>query len=175
MLTAQHAKECILAILLSAWFILTVVRQTRRHKPLWLNQIDIFRLIPTWRLFGPNPVTWDYRLHLRTRNSENNWSVWQDITPHKSRGKASFFWNPQRRIRKVFSTAARRIMTFRKGDIRNSWGYPIILSYVLVQPAESAASPRQFEISRCRILGSPEHREVVFRSEVLDPSVETVL
>ena len=168
-------REVCLAVLLSVWFALTVVRQTRRQKPSWLNRIDIFRLIPTWRLFGPNPVTWDYRLHLRTRNSENSWSAWQDITPYKSRGRTSFFWNPQRRIRKVFSSAARRIITFRKGDVRNSWGYPIILSYVLAQPAGSAYSPRQFEISRCRILDSPEHREVMFRSEVLDPSGAAVL
>jgi hypothetical protein len=87
----------------------------------------------------------------------------------------SFFWNPQRRIRKVFATASRRIIRARKGEVRNSWEYRIILSYVLAQPIESASGSRQFEISRCRLLASPEHRDVVFRSEILDASKTAVL
>lgn len=175
MVTSLDAKEISLSLLLSTWLLVTVIRQTRRRKPNWLLQIDFFRLIPTWRFFGPNPVTWDYRLHFRTRSGENDWSTWRDITPNKSREVVSFFWNPEKRIRKVFSTASRRVIKSRKSEFNNSWEYWMILRYVLAQSGESDSGPCQFEISRCRLLSSPEHRDVMFRSDTINVSEITAL
>jgi hypothetical protein len=167
MFRALHANDIILTAILGIWFLLTALRQMRKKKPQWLNKLDFLRLIPTWRFFGPNPVTWDYRLYLRTADNNNEWSIWRDVTPATSRGTMSFFWNPQRRVRKVFSTASRRVVSFPESKREDSWEYQMLLNYVFAQPADNSGGLRQFEINRCRILVTPDQREVVFRSEII--------
>ncbi len=156
-------REFCLLTLLAAWLVVTAIRQLHKPKPLWIRSIDAFGLVPTWRFFGPHPQTWDYQLFLRFRNANGAWTDWREMTPHKSRGKFSFLWNPQRRLRKVFVSACRAIAADHREDITNSRSYKLILAYVLDQPI-SNGNRRQFQITRSRMLSAPEDREIVFQS-----------
>jgi hypothetical protein len=158
-------KECFLFAVLGTWLVLSALRQIQRVKPSWIRRLDPFRLVPNWRFFGPNPLTWDYRLYLRFVDASGAWSKWTDITPNKNRGKLAFIWNPQRRPRKVFFSACRRILAYRKSDIRQCSGHKVIIEHVLAKPRSQFGSRRQFEIARCRVLTRREEREVLFRSE----------
>jgi hypothetical protein len=87
-------------IIFSLWFSLSVVRQFYSKKPLYMRHADVFRLIPSWRFFGPKPLVSDYRLHIG-RLDESGGVHWEDITPFgNSRRLVQGVWNPERRLRK---------------------------------------------------------------------------
>ena len=160
-------REIALAAVLSLWFILSVMRQTQKLKQPWIRRLDPFRLVPTWRFFGPHPLTWDYHLYMSLMNDYGEWGEWTDITPNRRKGRFSFLWNPQRRTRKAFFTACRKVLSFRGSDLGRCAGYRILAAYVLSQPASGITPGRKFKISRGRLVGDVKTTEAVFESKTL--------
>ncbi len=106
----------IISFFLFIWLVLTIAYQFD-YLSEKISTIDIFKLIPRWTFFSPNPGCHDYHLMYRENNdsdqtSKSHESDWNEVVIEESNSMFTFLWNPQKRLNKVVSDASSSISTF---------------------------------------------------------------
>jgi len=147
--------------ILSFWFTATVIcqfKETRLSKFI-RNKLDILSFVPLWTFFAPNPGKRDYHLIYRDKYDEGILSEWKEIEISEERYWWSFFWNPQKRDKKILSDIIQNLITLvpeykRVGADNNliacSLPYIIVLSAVSRQEINQAhiqCMARQFMLA----------------------------
>jgi hypothetical protein len=89
------------------WFVLSVVWQFTFKALERYRRMDMFRLLPVWTFFAPNPGTSDLHLLFRIGGSRNGIQGWQEL-PHIDRERFyRLIWNPERRKMKALKDCLR--------------------------------------------------------------------
>lgn len=97
---------CVVAV--ACWLLLTAFAQFRSVLSR-LSRFDVFRLIPTWTFFAPNPGVVDYHLVVRDKSSNGVLSAWREVQIGQERNFVNFIWNPQKRPKKVMIDAVQSL------------------------------------------------------------------
>ena len=157
------------------WLIATLINQF--HYP-WVRKLlffDIFRLLPIWTFFAPNPGTSDYHVLYRQKDSNNNVSEFIELPIHGSRSLFSFFWNPDKRVKKVLLDLAidmNRLCASEETNEQNikvSFDYIAFLNFLSSIPMSPETKSVQFlilatsgfiEISKPRLILCSEFHDV---------------
>jgi len=98
------------AVVLGAWFLLSVPHQFRRCQR-WLSRWDVACLLPTWTFFAPNPGTGEYHLLCRDEGCEHN--DWVEVPTLQGRSTSHLVWNPMRRQAKVLCDFVQVLVALR--------------------------------------------------------------
>lgn len=89
--------DILLKSVLIVWFVLSVVWQFTFKFLNRYRRKDLFRLMPVWTFFAPNPGTSDLHLLFQISGSGNGIQGWQELQ-HINRGRfRHLIWNPERR------------------------------------------------------------------------------
>jgi hypothetical protein len=129
----------ILAIFYSAWLLLTCLYQFQNVRmQTFLSKIDIFRLLPIWTFFAPNPGVSDYHLLYRIRYVGGRISDFKNLDVTAGKSIKNAVWNPHKRVHKSLNDFVQEIRkTINTSDIdetnqyvlKLSFGYIVILNY----------------------------------------------
>lgn len=99
-------------------------------------RLPVFKKIPQWRFFAPNPGVEDIYLMYRTRREAGAvWEPWRDIPLQVKQSPVNFVWNPGSRSFKALYDATeqlRRLATYRAPNefVYKSEGFEIISDLV---------------------------------------------
>jgi len=136
-----------------AWLAATILYQ---FPPLAraLSRIDIFRMLPKWTFFAPNPGQHDLHLLCRDRTREGVLTDWQEAVCIDASLGVPGLWNPEKRVPKVLWDCWASLQhflaqqSFSPENIQVSGGYLVLLNAALRAPKTSDALERQFTLVR---------------------------
>lgn len=146
-----------LLLILTIWFLLSMLAQFRGSTPLGrvvssIKRRDLFAVIPAWSFFAPNPGMTDTEVLFRDCMVDGEYSPW--IALGFERGKSTrVIWNPDKRFQKVINDMCSSVlrMAYQNTDnkqIMLSIPYLALLSYVSGLAPDAFAEYRQFTIVR---------------------------
>jgi len=156
-------------IIVVAWLTLTAFAQFRRNLSK-ISKIDIFRLIPTWTFFAPNPSTIDYQLVTRDRRDDGSLSTWLQVEIGAPRNCLNFIWNPQKRPKKIFIDAVQSLSIILKSNGPTNHEL-VSLPYILIlnRAASHTSLPAGFHDRQFAVLQTSGHTnkeiQVVYLSQ----------
>ncbi len=133
------------------WLLATIAYQNSPLRPL-LARFDVFKILPSWSFFAPNPATRDSHIVIRDLLIDGTLSAWRPISFFPRREMLHVVWHPAKRPRKILRDASKSIkLTHRrsnsKGVVQCSLPYLIILHYCNLQgPRAWNAVARQFAV-----------------------------
>ncbi|MDN5286410.1 MAG: hypothetical protein JWR38_2684 [Mucilaginibacter sp.] len=150
--------EFIVIAFLASWFLLTVLCQFKDTKfsEFIRYKVDLFGLIPLWTFFAPHPGKRDYHLLYRDKITEQAYSEWQEMDITEERTFWSWFWNPEKRDKKILSDVVQSLVSsipYYKGENGNlnllmfSMPYLIVLHAVSQCKQQSQHAYRQFMLA----------------------------
>ena len=117
------------------WFILTCLNQfhySRLQK--FLSKIDIFKILPIWTFFAPNPGTSDYYLLYRVRKKNGLISRFNNVSLRNRKSIINAIWNPHKRSQKAlndFVQEIRRVINTADLNETNQHLLKLSFSYVV--------------------------------------------
>jgi hypothetical protein len=153
-------EEIAIVVLLSFWWLLSLVSQIKDGPLSRFRSKDIFHLLPNWRFFAPVPARRDYHLEYRTRSPKGLVSRYQRVNLLQERIWLTTLWYPRKRLRKSFNTSIRRILRckarFGEAAALRCVAYLHLLNYLENSVADSRESAFQF-----RIITSTDYAEDV--------------
>ena len=165
--TATSPFETFVALLLLAWFVVSVLNQ---FNPKWLAPIrarDYLGALAQWRLFDRNSGQWDYHLLYREKGAEGHLSAWVAIPIKEVRAAHHCLWNPEKRTLKVLTDLASSLVGSapqQQNEVLKSIPYLLLLNVVIHHEVTRTTMERQFMIVRT-LGGHPTRRpEILFRS-----------
>jgi hypothetical protein len=136
------------------WLILTCANQPvfKSHK--WINRYDLFRLIPVWTFFAPNPGVSDFNLLSRVKLNDGTITTFQEIPLRSKKELSTALFNPERRLQKALNDHARTILMQidneiteqNKENIKLTFSYISVLNYCAKLPLAPRAYAIQFVI-----------------------------
>lgn len=127
----MSAISIVVSVVVMSWLILTVIAQFRSISAR-ISRFDIFRLIPIWTFFAPNPGVVDYHLVIRDRRRDGSLSNWAGINIASERHSTNIFWNPQKRPKKIILDVVQSLIIITAAQ-RESMGQEIIsLPYLML-------------------------------------------
>lgn len=144
-------EEILVASFLGGWLLLSILNQFRFS---WLDRVkraDAFALLPLWTFFAPNPGQSDYHCVYRDQFPDGTLGEWKELPLTEPRKPYSFFWNPEKRSKKVLSDVVASLVTDvasqRLGhpDVMVTVPYLLLLNVVSAQPGSGGAL-RQFAV-----------------------------
>ena len=134
------------------WLLLTLIYQHSTYGAV-VARFDIFRLLPRWTFFAPNPGVADYHLIVRDRDSAEKPGKWRAVEFAKDRHYSNILWNPQKRPKKILSDAVQLLKAISRSSAAGvasdslSIPYLLLLKYSLeVLPLGEDMGARQFGI-----------------------------
>lgn len=150
--------EFVVIAFLAIWFLLTILCQFRELKfAEWIKyKVDVFGLIPLWTFFAPHPGKRDYHLLYRDKITEQDYSEWQEMDITEERTFWSWFWNPEKRDKKILSDVVQSLVSSipdykdEKGSLNLlmfSMPYIIVLHAVSHCKRQTANVYRQFMLA----------------------------
>jgi hypothetical protein len=137
------------------WIFFTLVSQTGFEWDDRIFHFDVFRLIPVWTFFAPNPGVSDFNLLLRTRLPDGTLTPFTQIPLKGRKNILMAIFNPHRRLQKALHDHAQAISMQvaggtlteeNKEDIQLTFNYISILNYCTQLPSVSGSSALQFMI-----------------------------
>ena len=162
--------EWLVVSLLGLWFAATVAYQIW-FLPLlpWVRRFDIFRVLPSWRLFPS--IFKDLRLYYRDRNDSGTISEWKLIPMLRSRKPWRALWNPDL----IYPDAQLSYMEFLVAilglpfppdhdKIQLSVSARALGIIAANQPAADRAITRQFEMREAPLGDARESEGIVYTS-----------
>ncbi|MBB6127400.1 hypothetical protein [Mucilaginibacter lappiensis] len=150
--------EFIVIVFLACWFLLTILNQFKDTKlaEFIRIKIDVFALIPLWTFFAPRPGKSDYHLLYRDKITEEQYSEWHEMDITEERTFWSWFWNPEKRDKKILSDVVQSLVScipdYRKATgntnlLMFSMPYIIVLHAVSQCKKQSPNVYRQFMLA----------------------------
>jgi hypothetical protein len=148
-------SDVLIVGVLASWFVLSCLNQVRRGAwvPGLVRRLDIFRFLPIWTFFAPNPGSTDVRIFFRD-HSGHGVGPWRLADRDDDVVRAvRALWNPRKRVRKAISDAVAALESARRRGTPVSHlvvdaSYLLLLFHVNDQPDDFATTARQFAISR---------------------------
>ena len=112
-LDPQVVYEFIVITFLTIWLLLTVLCQFKETKisSYVRGKVDVFGLIPLWTFFAPRPGKRDYHLLYRDKINDEINSEWQELEITEERSFWSWFWNPEKRDKKILSDIVQNLVS----------------------------------------------------------------
>ncbi|WP_337832912.1 DUF5819 family protein [Pseudonocardia sp. TMWB2A] len=166
MTALRDPRATVLVALLATWWVVMSAgnlpwvdpKQVRRHER-WGS------VVPNWKFFTPNPISYDDYLHVRTVAGDGSVGPWFDAAPVASRTVRHVVWFPDRRRDRALSNilpAVGRAAT--KGDMTPAAAELRVLDGMAAHAVRDR-SPHvpayQFSVLRCRGEGGPQNRQYV--------------
>jgi hypothetical protein len=159
----ETVADGVVCCLFALWLVVTIAG-VLRNKNITPGIVSTFA--PTWPLFAPNPINYNYDLAFRTECGDGQFSAWKPMPPNYRRAWHHALWNP------VFDE---QIFLFRMCQILvelvetnpgSAWlrqrAHDVVLSLVARRAGEEP-DRIQFLITR-RYPQAPDDAEVVFVS-----------
>jgi hypothetical protein len=136
------------------WLILTCANQPVFKSNKWINRNDLFRLVPVWTFFAPNPGVSDFNLLSRVKLEDGTITSFQEVPLRSKKALSVALFNPERRLQKVLNDHARTILRQidneiteeNKQNIKLTFSYISVLNYCARLPAVPHAHAIQFVI-----------------------------
>jgi len=159
-----------------SWLILTCANQPVFRSNRRISRYDIFRLVPVWTFFAPNPGVSDFNLLSRVKLTDGAVGAFREIQLRGKKKISAALFNPDRRLQKVLNDHVctilmqieNEITEQNKENIRLTFSYISVLNYCSKLPVAPNAYSIQFiilesfgyrELSEPRlILNSDFHR-----------------
>ena len=141
-LTPTVIYEFVVTAFLACWFLLTIINQFKDTKlaEFIRYHIDPFGLIPLWTFFAPHPGKRDYHLLYRDKLTEEDYSEWQEMDITEERTFWSWFWNPEKRDKKILADVVQNLVSsipYYKKNIGSLNGLMFSMPYIIVLHAVS--------------------------------------
>ena len=109
----SRARSVLLALAQSALVAHIVVTAFENLPPNQVSlgmRLPVFKKIPQWRFFAPNPGVEDIYLMYRTRQGEQaSWGPWQDLSLQSKSSTVAVIWNPGTRKAKALFDATQQL------------------------------------------------------------------
>jgi hypothetical protein len=157
-----------LVALFGLWWVISALGQRKCPRVSRIKANDVLHLIPSWRFFAPSPVRRDYHLEYRLKTLESETTRWRRIKFGCDRSFWCTVWNPQKRVRKAFTTSVRRITRLMRAYgfevAARSLAYLHLLNYLQNRPAASKGSQLQFRIVATQDYADEVRSSLVFTS-----------
>ena len=140
-------------LILTIWFVATVFFQFDAPG-LLLSRLDIFRILPRWTFFSPNPGQHDMHLLCRDRTGSGTLSEWLEVDFIATPAAIPVLWNPEKRFAKVLWDCWASIQHLGRQEGHNplylpmSGAYIVLLNIALRFPRAEGAFERQFALMR---------------------------
>ncbi len=153
--------------LFAVWTLAIVVRQLRPKRSQLLRRLDVFGLVPSWRLFGPNAPASDVLVYALSVSKPGAEAARVEVAmPFRRRRWLNVVWNPDRRLRKSFSHLVGVVdgakASHQQGRVRRA--RQILLQHLLSLPMEDKGTCRQLLLVRQSVRRSVP-RKVIFRTD----------
>jgi hypothetical protein len=143
-------EEIAVIVMLSVWWIVSLLNQFKDSWTSRFRSSDIFHFLPNWRFFAPVPARRDYHLEYRTRSSKGVVSKYQRMMLLEERSWLTTIWHPRKRLRKTFNTSIRRILCcrtrFGEAASLRCVAYLQLLNYLENSVASDTETAFQFRI-----------------------------
>jgi hypothetical protein len=159
--------EISVAVLLLAWFVVSVLNQFNLKRMDVLRAHDRLGLLAQWRFFGRNSGQWDYHVFYREKYPGGHLSDWHAIPVREVRAAYHCLWNPQKRTMKVLTDLSSIVAgaSLRTPDLAlKSVPYLLLVHAVIHHKVIDAKAERQFLILRTLGGAATQMPEVLFRS-----------
>lgn len=157
-----------LLALFGVWWIISVAGQWKGPRVSAIKAKDVLHLIPNWRFFAPSPARRDYHLEYRLKTAESQTTGWKRPKLTRNRSYWCMIWNPQKRIRKAFSTSVRRIAGHMRTQgfdgAARGLAYMHLLNYLQHRPAAAKGRQLQFRIVASQDFADDVRTRLVFTS-----------
>lgn len=166
---AMTLIEGALIILFAGWWLVSLGGQFKGSAITSLRSKDLLHLIPNWRFFAPVPARKDYHLEVRWTSGQKRVSRWSrvDILPPRHPLR-TMLWHPEKRVRKAFNTAVRRITRVLRESGRHratrSLSYLLMLNF-LEHRCDPDARTIQFRVVSCQDFAETPVVRLVFLSD----------
>ena len=163
--------DIVIALLLLVWLVSSILNQ---FSFAWFDRVrgyDHFSLLPLWTFFAPNPGQSDYHLVYRDKRADDSLTEWREIEITEPRKPFSFFWNPEKRSKKVISDVVSNIVSSipneqETGDvIMLSLPYLILLNVVTHFDGAGQTTRRQFILVETFGFNPTSSPRVILRSD----------
>ncbi len=160
----------ILNVMVVIWLIATIAYQYKPYSNK-MAPLDIFRLLPRWTFFAPNPAMRDCHVLIRDQYADGSLGPWTPLALAAPRGRFDPIWHPSKRARKIMSDASQSLKTMRREagtdvGLQYSLPYLLILNCCVSQrPCLNNVMARQFALVET---SSRENRRIwiTFTSEL---------
>jgi len=155
----------------SFWTVLTLINQFDYD---WVKNIvryDIFRLIPRWTFFAPNPGTNDFHFLYRGMDDHKRTSEFNELIDESSRSLLSFLWNPKKRVKKVLvdlAISTSQIVAkkmINESNIKISFNYIAYLNFCQKSKLDTSMKFVQFVVLISKGFLSQEDPKMLLCSE----------
>ncbi len=159
-------REWIVLIILLVWFLAILLNQWKGRWTEAFRKGDVLRLIPTWHLFAPSPARMDYFLERRWKTAAGQITPWKILNVIPRRKALAGLWNPNRRVRKVFTASVKALMKSREKEGNRAAGktlsHDLILNYARAKADPQRMRAVQFRLCETRYFDQDSDYEVVF-------------
>ena len=146
------------------WIVITMLGLLRTRQ-IFPGIVSI--IAPTWQLFAPNPIIYNYDLAFRSKRGEGQFSPWKQLSMSYSRAWHHAIWNPgfaeQIFLFRLCQSLVELDETDRRVERLRERAYDFLLSLIAIRFGEQPETI-QFMIVRCCPL-TPDGAYVVFLSE----------
>lgn len=160
--------SAVVATLLVAWAIASVLNQLPLR---WFNSIkvrDAFAVIPSWSFFAPNPGHTDLQLLMCDEYADGAKSFWRAIDLESNRSIWTVLWNPVKRRNKTLTdmTAELAFLSryYSAESVMLTVSYLVLLNVVLHEPHDERAVRTEFVIMETFGRHSSRQPEIRFAS-----------
>lgn len=142
-----------LLALLGGWVLLTLIFQFDRFAGV-VSIYDVFRLVPRWTFFSPNPGHHDLHLVIRDKLPSGELTPWNEVCLNYAGTAVPFVWNPGKRIAKVLWDSWASIQYLGNKEnvpasrLPMSGAYMMLLGLANRTPVSHPQALRQFAIVR---------------------------
>jgi hypothetical protein len=148
------AIDLAIVVVLSGWFVLTVIVQFGRETPLRrLRVADRLVLLPTWAVFAPRPVDADRIILYRDVHASGDRTPWCALA-EPGRGPLPALWNPAKRVERatvdLCDSLSVNIHQVTPRQLLVHLPYLLVLGRVSREPAGPMVERRQFLVARVR-------------------------
>ena len=153
-----------------AWISLTIGIHVSTKFSHFVAGFDQFSFVPSWSFFAPVPATTDPHLIYRDRTDDGEMGPFREVACSiATRGCLSFFWNPRRRVLKVFTDVMSDLIGLSKSldpnEFKLSIPYLTLANFVLGITAPPNSVARQFAIVSTTGFDESKAPELIFVSE----------
>jgi hypothetical protein len=122
-------------------------------------------LAPSWPLFAPDPIVYDFDLAFRLKRADGSFSPWRPLPAGYSRAWHHAVWNPGFDEQIFLFRLCHLLVAIKDPRVESlqQRAHDFLLSLVAIR-AGGQPERVEFLITRCRPLDS-DHADVVFLSE----------
>jgi hypothetical protein len=155
-------------VVFSAWAVLSVLSQQARPGKNKLKALDLLDILPNYKFFCPNPITYDYHLYYRTGSLTGLPGEWKEIYISKKTAFLCAIWNPSKKNRKVFTRIINEIIKRKDGKpkkLLRKNTYLLLRNFVEYMARDDNSIKTAFKITYKHDLNNEPMETILYASE----------